>query len=386
MKIAFFCPDDLSTVIFAKSFLKYLKGMDHIEGYTISPVLMNYIDQLGNLNIKHFPVKMERYISPVSDMMCFLTLYRICRREKFDVVINFTTKPNVLGAIGASMAGVGKVVCAVRGLGGSFLPQITLTGRLLRNIVKTLYRLACRMSNIVWFTNQGDKDFFLENRLVKEEKTVKTTNALDIAEYSLDMIKDNDLKKLKQEFFLKDHDKIVVMVGRMIWSKGIKEFVEAAELIRDERPDLKFILVAPGEKGHPDEVQGSFITERETLDNFIWLGFRNDVKNIYALSDLAVLPSYYNEGGYPRALLEPMAFGKPVITTNLPQCRGPVEEGKNGYIVPPRDSRALADAILRIFQNDSERKKMGACSRMKIEETFDDRLVVKKILAAVGVI
>ena len=157
-------------------------------------------------------------------------------------------------------------------------------------------------------------------------------------------------------------------------------------MIRDERPDLKFLLVAPGEKGHPDEVPGSFITERGNLDNFIWLGFREDVKNIYALSDLAVLPSYYNEGGYPRALLEPMAFGKPVITTNLPQCRGPVEEGKNGYLIPPHDSWALKEAILRIFHDDNERGKMGAYSRKKIEKEFDDRQVIKEILTKVGVI
>ncbi|HQJ30761.1 MAG TPA: glycosyltransferase family 4 protein [Syntrophales bacterium] len=386
MKIAFFCPDDLSTVIFAKSFLKFVKDRDHIEGYTISPVLMNYIDQLDKLVVRHYPVRMGRYVSPYSDLCCFLSVYGICRRERFDAVINFTTKPNVLGAVAARWAGVTKVVCAVRGLGGPFLPQSDLKGRLLQRMVKILYRLACSMSDKVWFTNQGDMDYFLQGGLVGLEKTVKTTNALDIAEYSQDCIDKDEIRKLKRELALQENDKIVVMVGRMIWSKGIREFVEAAESVGRERPDLKFILVAPGEKGHPDEVPDSFITAKGKMENFIWLGFRKDVKNIYAISDLAVLPSYYNEGGYPRALLEPMAFGKPVITTDLPQCRGPVEDGRNGYLIPPRDVRALQEAILKVFGNEEERRRMGVYSRVKIESEFDDRRVVEKILSNIGAI
>ncbi|HPC33652.1 MAG TPA: glycosyltransferase family 4 protein [Syntrophales bacterium] len=386
MKIAFFCPDDLSTVIFAKSFLKFVKDRDHIEGYTISPVLMNYIDQLDKLVVRHYPVRMGRYVSPYSDLCCFLSVYGICRRERFDAVINFTTKPNVLGAVAARWAGVTKVVCAVRGLGGPFLPQSDLKGRLLQRMVKILYRLACSMSDKVWFTNQGDMDYFLQDGLVGLEKTVKTTNALDIAEYSQDCIDKDEIRKLKRELALQENDKIVVMVGRMIWSKGIREFVEAAESVGRERPDLKFILVAPGEKGHPDEVPDSFITAKGKMENFIWLGFRKDVKNIYAISDLAVLPSYYNEGGYPRALLEPMAFGKPVITTDLPQCRGPVEDGRNGYLIPPRDVRALQEAILKVFGNEEERRRMGVYSRVKIESEFDDRRVVEKILSNIGAI
>lgn len=386
MKIAFFCPDDLSTVIFAKSFLKFIAGMDHIEAYTISPVLMNYIDQLDKLAIRHYPVRLNRYVDPWSDLDCFRSVYNICRREKFDVLINFTTKPNVLGAIAARLAGVEKIVCAVRGLGGPFLPQSDLKGHLLQGIVKSLYRLACRMSDIVWFTNQGDMDFFLKTGLVGDEKVVKTTNALDIVEYSQNCIDGDELDRLRQELSLRGDEKLVVMVGRLIWSKGIREFIETAASLMEERPDIKFVLIAPEERGHPDEVPAAFVQEKGKIDNFFWLGFRKDVKNIYALSDLAVLPSYYNEGGYPRALLEPMAFGKPVITTDLPQCRGPVEHGRNGYLIPPRDTRALKEAILRIFHDDRKRERMGEYSRIKIEREFDDRRVVKTILNNVGAI
>jgi len=347
---------------------------------------MNYIEQIDKLAVRHYPVRMSRYVDPFSDIECFCAVYRICCREKFDVVINFTTKPNVLGAVAARLAGVEKVVCAVRGLGGPFLPQTNLKGRLLQIVVKSLYRLACRMSDTVWFTNQGDMDYFLNSGLVDKEKAVKTTNALDISEYSQDRVDEDELIRLRKELSLNVEDKVVVMVGRMIWSKGIREFIEAAESLKSERPDLKFILIAPEEQGHPDEVPATFIREKGKMDNFVWLGFRKDVKNLYALSDLAVLPSFYNEGGYPRALLEPMAFGKPVITTDLPQCRGPVEQGRNGYLIPPRNSRALKEAVLSIVGNDQLRRTMGVYSRKKIEQEFDDRLVVEEILHNIGVV
>jgi len=385
MKIAFVCPDDLSTVIFAKSFLKRIRTYGNVEGYTISPVKMNYIDQLQGLVARHFEVAMERYVSPVADMESFFRLWRIFRRERFDIVINFTTKPNLLGALAARLAGANKVVCAVRGLGGAFLPQKTIKGFFLQYLVKILYRLAALISDRVWFTNQGDWEYFLNHRLVSPEKIVRTTNALDINEYSFDSISDDDLRRLRGEFGYGETEPVVVMVARMIFSKGVMEFIEAADYVSRRRPEIRFLLVAPLEEGHPDAIPASFLEERSLPGNFQWVKFRKDIKNVYAMSDLAVLPSYYNEGGYPRALLEPMAFGKPVITTDLPQCRGPVEEGKNGYLVPPRDARALGEAILRVFENGEKRRAMGRYSRQLIEERFDDRRVVDKILLELGV-
>jgi len=113
--------------------------------------------------------------------------------------------------------------------------------------------------------------------------------------------------------------------------------------------------------------------------------FRNDVKEIYAISDIAVLPSFYKEGGYPRALLEPMAFAKPVITTDIPECRGAVEHGKNGYLIPPRDGDALADSIERLIRNPERRKQFGRYSRHKVEKEFNDIAVIDLVLHEIGI-
>ena len=124
--------------------------------------------------------------------------------------------------------------------------------------------------------------------------------------------------------------------------------------------------------------------EKEKSANFKWLGFQDDVKRLYAIADLAVLPTYYKEGGYPRALLEPMAMGKPVITTNSEDCRGAIEDGKNGFLVPIQDSRALASAVDQIMSDDHLRERLGAYSREKAVRDFDEQEIVFDALSRLG--
>ena len=138
--------------------------------------------------------------------------------------------------------------------------------------------------------------------------------------------------------------------------------------------------MGPEEKTSPNAVPTSYLEESVKSDNFQWVGFRNDVKDLYALSDLAVLPSYYREGGYPRALTEPMAMGKPVIAADSIDCRAPVEDGKNGYLVPIKDSQALADAIEMLMRDDEKRKQFGHYSRLKAEREYDEKVIVQQMI------
>jgi glycosyltransferase involved in cell wall biosynthesis len=114
------------------------------------------------------------------------------------------------------------------------------------------------------------------------------------------------------------------------------------------------------------------------------LGFQDDVKSLYAIADLAVLPTYYREGGYPRGLLEPMAMGKPVIATNSDHCRGAIEEGKNGLLVPVKDAEALAEAIRCIMSDDELRERMGRYSMLKAARDFDEEVIVPAALLKLG--
>jgi N,N'-diacetylbacillosaminyl-diphospho-undecaprenol alpha-1,3-N-acetylgalactosaminyltransferase len=381
MRLAFVVPDDLSALLYCKGLIKALKHDDSIRIFLISSPMPGYQQEIRSLKAQVISIKMHRFFHPWQDLRYFLALFRVFRREKIDAVICWTTKPNIYGTIAARLAGVQKIIYAVRGLGSAFLQPSDLQSRLLYGFVSGCYRLAGLCADKAWFTNQEDLEFFLSRGFAGAERTFLTKNAVNVEDYSPAVISPEQLTRLRSELGLSPGDRVISMVARMIWSKGIREFVEASLILRDHFPNLKFILVGPLDQGGPQTVPLDYLQEQEKSDNFLWVGFRKDVKAIYALSDVAVLPSYYKEGGYPRALLEPMALGKPVITTDLPQCRGPVEEGRNGLLIPPREPKALAQAIASLMTDDTKRLQFGRHSREKIEQEFDERRVVDRVLA-----
>ena len=351
MKIAFVTPDDLSTIIFCKTFAAMLKELGGFDVCTISAI-GRYQAELASVASRHIAVDMERFVEPVNDLRYFLTLYRIFRRERFDLVVTFTTKPNIYGALAARRARIPGIVVAVRGLGQAFNDSRSVRGWALRYVVGRLYRASCRASRRVWFTNPNDRAYFVSRGIVDSDKTFVTRNAIDLQDFSMEALDEERRRTLRTELGLTADSRVVIMVARMIRPKGVREFAEAARLLRHRRPSIKFLLVAPLEPDSPHAIPESYIRDMERQANLAWLGFRKDVRDLYALAHLAVLPSYYKEGGYPRALLEPMALGKPVIAADTDDCKGPVEEGKNGFLVPTRDPGALADRIERILSDD----------------------------------
>lgn len=385
MTIAVVCPDGLSILLFCKGIIRALQS---IKGSRVIAVSDDgtYKPQIEALGVTSVSVPIHRFVGPRHDLRYLGSLYRVFRRERCDAVLNFSTKPNVYGPVAARLAGVRTVVSHVVGLGSSFLPTSSLRGRLVQQIVLRLYRLGCQWSDKVWFTNKNDLAFFVARRLVCPARAVLTRNYLDTDFYAPWMVTREELRDVREELGLVAGQKVVVMVARMIWPKGIREFAEAAELLQGRHPDARFLLVAPLENGCSDTVPESYVRAKERGGNFKWLGFRHDVRRLYAVADLAVLPSYYKEGGYPRALLEPMAMGKPIITTTSEDCRATVEEGRNGYLVPARDSRALADAIHRLLADPATRDAFGRYSRAKAVREFDEKQIVAHALGELGIL
>ena len=379
MKIACVASDDLGTLIFCKTLSRLLAERGGVELFTISAV-DKYRDELREVRSTHLDVKLDRSISPARDLIYLYRLYRIFRRERFGAVVTFATKPNIYGALAARLAGVPRVVIAVRGLGPAFDEPTTLKKRLVRLVVEGLYRLASRAAHLVWFTNINDQRSFVRQGIVREEKTFLTRNAVDLSDFSMGNVAPDRLEAVRAELGLGPDDMVVMMVGRLTWSKGVREFCEAAVALRDRLPNVLFVLVAPEEPASLNPVPPSYVHEMEARCRLRWLGFRKDIRELYAVSSIAVLVSYYREGGYPRALLEPMAFGKPVIAADTEDCRGPVEEGRNGYVVPPRDSAALATAIEAIASDPERRRAFGAHSLERVHAMFDDRPVFEELI------
>ena len=382
MKIALIVPLDFTAVLCCKAMMNILKEYENSEVCVISEVVPEggYVKTIESWGFEHIHVDMDRHVNPLRDLKYTFTLYKILKAKKIDIVINACTKPNIYGPVAAKLAGVEKILSSVWGRGTAFLDDAGFKWKVLKFILEKLYYVSFRLSDKVWFTNNNDYDYFIGRKTVQKSKTILTKNYVDIDEFSPTVLPEEKLNSFRKEFGFKCDDKIVILVGRMIWSKGIGEFVEASKILQDKLPDVKFILVGAEEKTSPDAVPTSYLEDSNKMSNFHWVGFRTDVHDLYAFSELAVLPSYYREGGYPRALTEPMAMGKPVIAADSIDCRLPVEEGKNGYLVPIKDSQALADAIERIMIDDKKRNMFGSYSRTKVESEYDEKVIVRQVI------
>jgi len=166
----------------------------------------------------------------------------------------------------------------------------------------------------------------------------------------------------------------------MLWHKGVREFVEAARQVRQRFPSATFLLVGPSDAGNPARVPPAALRAWEAEGIVRYLGARTDVRDLMAIADIVVLPTYYREG-LPRVLVEAAAMARPLVATDVPGCREVVQPGVNGLLVPPRDVPALAEAIEQLLADPERRAGFGEMSRAMAEAKFSDRQVVGQILA-----
>lgn len=383
MRIALVCPDNQSIILLCEVLINTLKAKGDTTIYAVA-ASDSYSRDVEALGATCIPVRLNRYVAPTSDMAYLIALYRICRRHHIDVVINFTTKPNIYGAIAARCAKVPTSICSIRGLGSPFVPNSSTKTKLIKALVIGLYWVSCRLNTETWFTNAVDLDYLVSRRVAKRSKSMVIGENVNLQHFSPSLADRGKVLKFKVELGIEEDDVVVTMVARLLWAKGVREFVEASEILGGKYPNAKFLLVGPPETGNLGAVPVDFLREKEKSGRFHWLGFIKDIREIYALSDIAVLPSYYKEGGFPRALLEPMAMEKPVIAADTDHCRGPVEEGKNGYLVPPKNASELAGKIETLIIDKEKRIQFGRYSRIKIEREFDERVIVEKMIQRIA--
>jgi len=383
LKIAIIIPNDFSIVWFCEVLVKELMINNEVtvicdihNGYKHG----HYLDIIKKWGVKHKHVSFYRFFNPIKDFKYILSLYKCLKEEHFDLAMNISTKPNLYGSIAARLARVDRVVCSVWGLGLAFSENKSIKARFFKFFVKNLYRFAFKLSDQVWFTNKIDHEYFVSRSIIKESNTFLTRNYVNVRDYSAASVSGEVSDQLKSKLGYLKTDKVVIMLSRLSWAKGVRQFCEASELLRDKYPEVKFLLVGQEDLGSPDRVPSAYIENYQKQDNFSWIGFRRDVKELYSISDLAVYPSYYREGGYPRGLTEPMAMGKPVITTDSIHCSGAVEDGVTGILVPIKDSLALSSAIEKIINDETLAADFGRKSRLKAEAELSEDVIIKDLV------
>jgi len=291
-------------------------------------------------------------VNPKEDLKYQKALYELFKKEKPDVVLGYTSKPVIYGSIAAKKAGVPHKVAMITGLGYAFTAQ-TKKAKAIRAVMSVLYKKALNCADTVIFQNPDDREQFVSSGLVKSEKcrvvngSGVNTNRFSVADYP---------------------DKITFfMLSRVMYSKGIREYLRACELVKEKHPEVRFMLL-----GACENIQDSLskedlapYVEKGIIEHF---GETDRVEDYYKQCSVYVLPSYRE--GTPRTVLEAMSMGRAIITTDAPGCRETVIDGKTGFLVPVKNAEAVAEKMTEFIENPELIKTLGAASAEYAREKF----------------
>ena len=339
------------------------QGYQVLGGGAIGDGFESRIEALG---IPFFPLPVDKKgINPQADLNLLWTLYRWYRTERPAVVHHFTIKPVIYGSVAARLARVPRIVNTVTGLGYVFTEDRMAR---LRYLVELLYRVALASAHCTFFLNREDHNMFLCKRLVNPAKaSLLPGEGIDCTLFTPSCINRTSMGALT-----------FLMVSRLLRDKGVYEFVEAARLVKREFPKTCFQLLGRRDERNPTVVSQVDLDQWQAEGPVLWLGETADVRPHLANADVMVLPSYRE--GTPRSLLEAAAMAKPIIAADAVGCREVVEHRVNGLLVPVKDARGLADAMIAMIRDPDTRMRMGRAGREKVIREFDERIVIEKIL------
>lgn len=305
--------------------------------------------------------------NPLADLGTAVAIWRLMRSLRPNVSMPYTIKPVIYGTIAAWLAGVPRRYALVTGLGYAF------TGKrqgLLTGIIGMLYRFALGKAHKVFFQNPDDESLFRERGLLPRSvpSVVVNGSGVDVSSFSVEVLPSG------QQIFL--------MIGRLLGDKGVREYAEAARRLKARNAGVQFRLVGWIDT-NPDAIAQAELDVWIAQGTLEFLGKLGDVRPAIAGSTVYVLPSYRE--GTPRTVLEAMAMGRPIITTDAPGCRETVIDGENGFLVPVKSVDALVEAMQRFIDNPDLAAKMGQRSRQIAEDKYDVHKVNAVMLREMGI-
>jgi glycosyltransferase involved in cell wall biosynthesis len=318
-----------------------------------------YVERIQALGCRFITVQMDsKGSNPLDDAKLLFKYFRILQRERPSVFLGYTIKPNVYGSLAAHALRI-PVINNVSGLGTAFIRNSWLT-----SVVKHLYRLALRHSDMVFFQNRDDRQLFTDQRLVALERTALVPGS------GIDLRRFTPIVQAPSNAGTR-----FLLIARLLYDKGVREYVEAARRVKDTHRDATFALLGFLDANNRTAVRREDVQSWVAEGIIEYLGTADDVRPYIADADCIVLPSYRE--GTPRTLLEAAAMGKPLIATDVPGCREVVEHGHNGFLCRVRDADDLASAMMKFVRlSAAERARMGQAGRAKVERQFDEQLVI----------
>lgn len=349
-----------------------------LEVHAAAPELLSntkVLNELSAMGVTCYDAPLSRTgMNPVSDLKTMLALRRLMKSIQPDYFLGYTVKPVIYGNLAAWLAGVPHRFALITGLGYAFVDDDkSLKRKAVNQVVVRLYKAALSRCQVVFFQNQDDEKLFQEAGIIgtKTKSIVVNGSGVPVEEY----VDEPAPIQSSLSFFL---------MARLIAAKGVHIYADAARIVKEKYPNTNFILAGELDS-NPDSIQ------QDELDGWIkeglldYRGRLSDVKPVLKECSVFVLPSYYREG-VPRSILEALATGRPIITTDSVGCRETVIEGENGFLVPIKDASALAEAMLKFIEQPELVTIMGRCSREMAEQKYDVHKVNHHMLSEMGII
>jgi glycosyltransferase involved in cell wall biosynthesis len=297
---------------------------------------------------------------PRDDLKTLLALYREYRATKPHLVFHYTIKPNIYGSIAAMLARVPSIAVTT-GLGYTFIQKSRAA-----QIAKRLYRFAFRFPREVWFLNRDDHQAFVDQNLLVHPDRAKRLHGegVDLEDFPFTPLPDRS-------------DFVFILIGRLLWDKGVQEYVDAARSLKSRYPHARFQLLGPVGVDNPSAITRSDVDKWEREGIIEYLGEANDVRPLIAAADCVVLPSYRE--GVPRTLMEAAAMGRPIVATDVPGCREVVDHDITGYLCEVKNATSLATQLERMLTlPHADRAVMAQRGREKVTREFDENTVVER--------
>lgn len=329
------------------------------RGYEVVCVSIEDDSEIGeairNLGARYVQVSGDRTgVGLLSGFSMIKRYMNFFKNEKPDISFMYMSKPIAFGSLAARLTKTKHYNILVNGLENAYY-RTGIKDFIVRCVMSFLYKNASKKADNIFFQNHDDMNYFSEHKLLKKDSNAYVVNGsgVDMTHFTREELPD---------------EPVILMVARLLWSKGIREFLSAITTVKQKNPQTKVLLV--GGLDNNDEA-----LTKDELDDFItkadieYCGFASDVRPFLKRCSIFVLPSYHE--GCPRCVLEAMATARPIVTTDVPGCKETVVDGVNGFIVPCRNSEALAEKINELVENAELRKAMAQKSFEMCEEKFE---------------
>ena len=368
MKIVIIASNDFSLINFRKELILEFRNRGFEIVAAAPPELPVVRRELARLGIKYYPLTLSKNgRNPIRDLLFFFSLLRILLKEKPDYLLTYTIKPVIYGNLAGRLFKNLKRYSIISGLGYIASEDDINSRKLVLRIIDILYRTSLKHINGLFFQNYEDVAFFLKKEYISSPAIAQITMGSGV----------------NTRYFTKEPLPYgpfrFLLVSRLLRSKGIAIYADAARIVKEKYPTVEFDILGGYDLHCDDAITPEEVQEWEKEGLFHYRGTTSDVRPYLKESTVFVLPSYYREG-IPRSIMEAMSTGRPIITTDAIGCRNTVKHGQNGLLVQPRDVKGLADAMMYMIEHPDEVKSMADRSRQMAVDVFEVTEVNKILL------